>query len=399
MYQYKINRDKFVLSPWIEIVDLQQENLFDDHDLWLNCKDLPDRRFVLMNEKTDREYFINESISYFLQQFKDPISLGSVIEVLAKEANVERHAIQDTAVAFFKSLFVKGILLDPKIEDKHQEIEAGIGDLIGNYIIEDVICSKKDIWIYRAKNTDNGKHHIIKLLKQDYLGSRKEKKIQAFKQEFDIMKELDSEFICQFIAFNNEDQVYGVMEYVYGSTISSWLKMGQSIDTKIQLIHNLLEASAYLHATGVVHGDIHSHNFLVLDDLKIKVIDFGMSNHIQPEEDEIIRRGGVLHYLPPEKLNQSSFKFVKEKADFRSEVYQLAVLIYSILFDEKPFKGITWKDLSNNIRNSNPSFNSHHTTVNTEIISLLSKALSKKPENRFRSAVEFFDRWKDIISK
>ena len=91
----------------------------------------------------------------------------------------------------------------------------------------------------------------------------------------------------------------------------------------------LAEALAYLHATGIVHGDIKPSNILLDRSARPYLIDFNMA---QREDDWLLRFGGTLPYMAPEALNPSRPKCSAAAA----EVFSLGVVLYQSLTGRLP---------------------------------------------------------------
>jgi serine/threonine protein kinase len=111
-----------------------------------------------------------------------------------------------------------------------------------------------------------------------------------------------------------------------------------------------------------------------------------MSYNIEDKSNEY--HGGVPHFMPPERVYDHNIKFSVKKGDVKSEIFQLGIIMYQIIYGKNPFTGILWKDLAKSIKNDKPIFDDK--TLNGEeipadLILIISKSLEKKPDNRFES--------------
>lgn len=380
-----------------------------------NLKDLLKKeRFLLVHHVKERFFLINATIKKFLESFSTSASYEEVLTEFALEAACEKEEIRPTMTHFFEAMKTTQILVSESHKaryDQEKIIEKSlpVNSKIGEFIILEKLKTKSEIEIYLAKPLHKAKPVILKVLRKHCFED--EETLQAFEQEFRVMKEIGKHpNICQIHDYyqSKKDRIaYGVLEYIKGESIgkpSQEQKTSWKLQQKLELGLQMLEAIAHVHKKASVHGDIHTSNFLLLEkELKIKLIDFGMSSRIQPRENEFVVSGGVNHFIPPEKLNKSSFEIASSPADYRSEVFQLAVTLFTFLYGHRPFQAFTWKGLREAILYKEPVFEKQLTStlewVPVPIIDILKKALNKKPKLRYASAKEMCEAWRKVIKK
>ena len=361
--------------------------------------------FLMYHKHRGRFYLINPTIKFFLEAFKTPHTLAEVINELALKAECSPQSIENQTMEFFSSMLENQILVAFKGKYTGQEDYPSVfvaGEIVDEFRINKMLTGKTRVEVYLAEHVENRKLVVFKVLKKEYIGQPLE--YETFVQEFRIMKEVGShKNICELIKFHCEPEagyVYGIIEYVAGN--SPWTMAKREVDPlsladRLQIIEQMLAALGHVHEKGVVHGDIHASNFLVSDAMHLNLIDFGMSNHETPWQNEIIIQGGVNHYMPPEKLSESSLSFAKGQADFRSEVFQLGVTCFLILYGYRPFQGFSWESLSKAIQEDQPRFDlkvpQTEEKIPTPFISIIKKALKKLPKDRFNSAREMYEAW------
>lgn len=150
-----------------------------------------------------------------------------------------------------------------------------------------------------------------------------------------------------------------------------------------------------MHESKLIHGDIHSSNILITEDNCVKIIDMGLTVNVEEiEKNELVKFGGVIFFMPPERINITTVNKYSKQPDLCSDVYQIGLLIYLVLYKKKPFNGFIWEELADNIKNRNPTF-SDNSFLNYEIpegiINLVKKCLAKNPADRFRNAAEILE--------
>ena len=396
---------KYCLPKHFDFLDIVAEDLDKMQNSETGQKILNGELFVLASEKQGKSYLVNPTIKLFLLAFRLPNTLENVVSDFAKKANCEAKQIAEAMQFFFENMKRQGFLVrETKLENTEQTEEIIspfiVGQHIENYFIERKIDDSSHVALYLAKNMETEQQVVLKILKilPNCTEMELKRKKHFFEQEFYLMYKLQNQpNVCKFIKFVDGDFPYGVMEFIEGESIKSFSKKENvTVIEKLDVIGQMFALIACLHKYKMLHGDIHSGNFLVTSENIVKLIDFGLSNHETPHQSEIVRIGGVTHYIPPERIHQSSFKIVQKRADYRAEIFQLGIVAYRILYQRMPFVGFTWQDLSEAILTQTPIFETH-TPKGEKIpdfaIKILKQTLHKQAEKRFEQAIELHEKW------
>ena len=102
------------------------------------------------------------------------------------------------------------------------------------------------------------------------------------------------------------------MEQCAGGDLFKWLedrsfKLTEALAKK--LCHQLATAIYYLHSYGIAHRDLKPENILMTnssDDAELKVVDFGLSKIVGPNETST-QPFGTLCYAAPEVLSSRPY--------------------------------------------------------------------------------------------
>ena len=141
-----------------------------------------------------------------------------------------------------------------------------------------------------------------------------------------------------------EGQAYVAMELVPGQALSERLASGRmGVEEVLRLGQQMADALAHAHDNGVVHRDFKSANVIVTPEGRAKVLDFGLAKPLAETESEattltgapLTAQGavvGTLAYMAPEQLKG-------RRADARSDVWALGVVLYEMASGARPFAG------------------------------------------------------------
>ncbi len=370
---------RYVLSPYFNLKKLGylQKKMpraseiaqFDKRDTFILVKD------------GKKDYLINQAIYRFLKFLKSPQSLTDLQAQFPKEAQL---------ADFLQRMLEKGVIVQeekfhqlPLTTIKNQRFN--VGESIGKYLITHLLLKKKKVEIYLAKHQ---RKVIIKaLILPENIAVEKQKLLKTkFSKEFKLMKSLPKHAnLSQLIQFNKKE-AYAVLKFVKGKTLQKFIKKrSHSAPTKAHLIQQIVTTLAFLHKHQIVHGDLHHRNIMVAKSLKVTIIDFGLS-HLQNDSSvDKLRKGGLDVYLPPERISKSSFHSLKAPANYASDIYQLGILMYLIIFEKFPFVGFTWDDLYEAIQKGAVDYTLKENHL-FSFLPLIKKCLQKNPLDRFKDA-------------
>ncbi|MEX1363111.1 MAG: protein kinase, partial [Nannocystaceae bacterium] len=178
---------------------------------------------------------------------------------------------------------------------------------------------------------------------------------QAFKDEFRLLTQLHHPNLAGVYDFGRckaSESFYFTQELVEGVELAELLPTA-SREVIVEMFVQLARALDYIHALGLVHGDIKPSNVLVCSPEtegampQAKLIDFGLARMLRkpdaiadelPEGAEIMVLG-TPGFSAPEKVKG-------QLTDGRSDIYSLAATMYAAMRGgQKPFAGKTFKEV------------------------------------------------------
>jgi eukaryotic-like serine/threonine-protein kinase len=379
---------KYILSPQYAFLKKEDINNLDIPEVQ---KVMNEELFALHDTVTDGILLLPPAIHEFLCFFSTPLSFKQVIEKYVALTSETPETVEQAIEPFFGDMFHRGIIMLEKWAKEAKPQTLSVKDTFGRYEVTEIFSDEAALKICLALDLTDNKKVVLKILDKRERVSKRDLNywVKRFKQEADILKEAEHPSVCGLLeVFETDTAWVSVMEHVEGDSLRHWIKgIGENdFPKKRQIFEQITAAYAHLHTKKILHGDIHRSNVLITKNNIVKLIDFDMSYHQPLRRSELVIEGGVHEYLPPEKISDSFFDLVNDRADFRSEVYQIGVLGYFIFYGKLPHKGDTWQDLAKAIREEEPELGRFEEEED-DIDQLLRQALAKKPEKRFKSAI------------
>ncbi len=193
-----------------------------------------------------------------------------------------------------------------------------------------------------------------------------------------------------FDAGEDQDVAYIAMELLEGHDLKALCEKNNLLPLPrvCDIVATVANALDYAHKQGVVHRDIKPANIMLLKDNSIRITDFGIARIQTSSKTATGAVLGTPAYMSPEQVNG-------QKADGRSDLYSLGVTLFELLTGEKPFQADTIAALLYRIANvDHPNPKEYNAKIPDCIVNVLSKALAKKPEDRYQTGA---DMAKDIM--
>jgi len=125
-------------------------------------------------------------------------------------------------------------------------------------------------------------------------------------------------------------------------TPDPFLVRASYVDGVLRLAVQLADALAYTHARGICHRDLKPSNVLLSPEGRPLLLDFNLSSD---QQLTAVRVGGTLPYMAPEQLRAVVLDDPRRggRADPRSDLFSLGVIVYELLAGRLPFGDIPWQ--------------------------------------------------------
>ncbi|SFY01366.1 serine/threonine protein kinase [Janthinobacterium lividum] len=125
-----------------------------------------------------------------------------------------------------------------------------------------------------------------------------------------------------------------VMELVEGQTLGQFMHSGKAdLQTALDIAYQIADAMDEAHAMDLVHGDLKPSNLMLEADGQVRILDFGLARHIDPQATQtttLCDLQGTIAYMAPERL-------MGRLPDTRGDVYALGAMLYEMLAGQRHF--------------------------------------------------------------
>ncbi len=196
------------------------------------------------------------------------------------------------------------------------------------------------------------------------------------------------------------DEVVAQQRYSAPPGISTqWLLSAYAHHGKLnpilEIVAKAADALEAAHEVGIVHRDIKPSNLLLDAHGQIYVADFGLAR--METEDPITRTGeliGTVRYMSPE---QAAGKHAL--VDHRTDIYSLGATLYELLTLLPAIPGEDGPTLFQSIEKTDPiSLRKVRRDIPRDLETVVSKAMSKRREDRYFSAREFAEDLRRVVA-
>ncbi len=180
------------------------------------------------------------------------------------------------------------------------------------------------------------------------------------------------------------DTAYMAMELLDGIELRELMKRGRvALPFALEIAAQVADGLAFAHEHGVVHRDVKPANVMIIRGRHAKIMDFGIArvrvSDIQTQAGAVL---GSPKYMSPEQVTGN-------RADHRSDIFSLGVLIHELVCGSAPFSAPTVTALMYAITIALPPPPSSVDRSLPKMLDLIvAKMLEKEPDVRYQGATE-----------
>ena len=336
----------------------------------------------------------NRVKTLFLEALERPLSERSVFvaQVAGHDAQlrqeVESLLASDEAAGNLCEIPAAALLRDEVSGEAEGPSRLSPGTRLGVYEITEFIAAGGMGEVYRARHTVLGRQVAIKtIVRRSFPDASARRRLVREAAHASILKHPN---ICTVYEVGEAEGVpFIVMELVNGRPLDEVIRRSRpSIDSALTWGIQVANALEHAHSHGIIHRDLKSSNVVIDAAGSAVVLDFGLARRL-PDASGIQSRDatltgqdafvGTLSRTAPEVL-------LGERADERSDVWALGVMLYELSTGVLPFAGRTPFETSSAIIGE--PFTPISSKVPLALRLVIERCLVKEPTKRYQRAVD-----------
>lgn len=235
---------------------------------------------------------------------------------------------------------------------------------LGKYRIVKRLADGGFATVYHALDTITG---VPVALKVPHPGHMTAESLAAFRREVKLTARLDHPNILPIKDAGFIDDYFVIATPMGQRTLGDRLHRRVSTELVMSFASQMLEALAFAHRKGIMHGDVKPENFILFPENVLRLADFGIARFARHTLHA--SGSGTVGFLAPEQA--------LGRPSPRSDVFSLGLIFYRMFAGHLPEWPFKWPP---------PGYNRIAKTLHPELIALLRRALAVDHKQRFDNA-------------
>ncbi|MCX4245603.1 serine/threonine-protein kinase [Paraliomyxa miuraensis] len=216
-------------------------------------------------------------------------------------------------------------------------------DRIGEYLVTRLIGEGGMGKVYEAQERLSKRRVALKVLRPEL--AKAEDGRRLFLNEMTILAHLDHPNVVRCLACQEvEGELVMALEFLEGPTLREVLvergrlPWTEAASLVVQIAAGL--SAAHRQSPPIVHRDLKPENVIVLQDGRVKVMDFGIAKVLEAMRQGTTHSVGTLQYMSPEQIDAGD-------VGPRADLYALGLVFYELLAGQPPFSSASPRELLN----------------------------------------------------
>lgn len=337
---------------------------------------------------------IDAEAAALIRHFETPHTIAQAVAQYSRGRTESAERLLDEAFPLLQSLIAAQLLVEADSKAA-QEIKAtlAVDDVIEGWTVVSCIQTLEDTELYQVRGAER-QLAALKIARTE-AGSGVRFMLE---REAQVLKRLDSSVSPRLIGSGDwNGRPYLLIEWCSGTDVTQAAQEIRrrpyldSCSEMLGLANAVVDAYARLHEQGVIHGDVHPRNVLAERHQAIKIIDFGLARLAGEDGNHAAHRGGVGFFLEPEFARAVLSGGHPPRLTIAGEQYAVAVMLYLLFTGSHCLEFSLEKEKMMRQIAEDPvlPFAQRGAQPWPEVETVLAKAMSKNPSERFSSMREF----------
>jgi tRNA A-37 threonylcarbamoyl transferase component Bud32 len=263
------------------------------------------------------------------------------------------------------------------------KLESPIGMDVGGCKIVELIAKGSMGAVYKAKHVGLNRYVAVKMLPSV---SNNPDLVKRLLFEARAVAKLEHPNIVQIydVGFQR-GYFFIVMQLLKGGTLEEKLAEMKSlpVPASLDIVRDVAQGLGAAHEKGVIHRDVKPANIMVSDDGRARLTDFGLAQDVENPEERSGLIVGTPYYMSPEQ-------WLGHKADERSDLYSLGIILYQMVTGRRAFEGETVNELMHqHLKVAPVSPKKIDPELSDGLCALIKKMIAKPPRKRYPTMREF----------
>jgi serine/threonine protein kinase/class 3 adenylate cyclase len=244
--------------------------------------------------------------------------------------------------------------------------------------------------VYKVRDLETTEILALKVLKPEIA---EDPIAQAnFNKELCLARKITHKNVCRIYDLHRSEAItYASMEHVSGENLLNRLSNRGRLSVKesTEILKQICAGLREAHFQGIIHRDLKPANIMIDQAGVVKIMDFGIARLIEKETGNTGSITGTPAYMAPEQA-------AGERADARTDIYALGLVLYEMVTGVPAFKGDTAIAIAlKHITEPPVPPREFDPTLPKNIEHIILKCLQKNPADRFQTVAEL----EQVLSK
>lgn len=279
-------------------------------------------------------------------------------------------------------------------------IQSELIELDEHYRIDELIATGGMKEVYKVKELKSARYVAMAKLKKE---SDREPR-EAFLREARLTASLQHPNIVALydMALDEDKSPFFTMELLEGDNLFEVIKKKDlSAPKRLDIFMKICDAVAYAHSLKIIHLDLKPDNIQLGKYGEVRVCDWGLAKILGDEDDGFVDEDfdpNILNHMTLNGMIKGSPSYMapeqargKSEKDFRTDIYSLGAILYTLFSAEAPIQGESTEDLIAKSSRAEVKALDSSLEVPASLEAIIFKALSLEPEDRYQSVKDLQD--------